>query len=61
MPYSICGQLSRVVPGKVVQLLLALAKLTVVGSTMMLRNASGMIYSGVSSCPSSTNVRLSTR
>lgn len=46
--YSICGQLRSCVPGKVVQLSPALAKLTEVGFLMEVKKASGIMLKGVS-------------
>lgn len=46
--HSICGQRRSCVPGKVVQLSPALAKLTEVGFLMVVRKAMGMMLTGVS-------------
>jgi hypothetical protein len=45
---SICGQLSSCVPGNMVQLSPALAKLTEVGFLMLVRKEMGMMSTGVS-------------
>ena len=45
---SICGQLSSCVPGNMVQLSPALAKLTEVGSFIFVRKEMGMMLTGVS-------------